>query len=62
MQESGGDPKKATETMNLVKNILDEIGLDESLPIIRTLGTILNFIFSRILTGMHVNEEKLEKV
>ncbi|XP_055640233.1 dihydroxyacetone phosphate acyltransferase [Toxorhynchites rutilus septentrionalis] len=61
-KESQGDSKKAAVTMNLVKNILNEIGLDESLPIIRTLGTILNFIFSRILTGMHVNEEKLEKL
>ncbi|XP_062563083.1 dihydroxyacetone phosphate acyltransferase [Armigeres subalbatus] len=59
-KESQGDVTKRTEVVNSIKAILDEIGLDESLPIIRTLGTILNFIFGRILSGLHVNETKLE--
>lgn len=62
LQESEGDAKKKTEIINNIKAILDEIGLDESLPVIRTLGTILNFIFGRILTGLHVNETKLQQV
>ncbi|XP_065088695.1 dihydroxyacetone phosphate acyltransferase-like [Ochlerotatus camptorhynchus] len=61
-KESGGDSKKRAELVSNVKAILDEIGLDESLPIIRTLGTILNFIFGRILSGMHVNETKLQQL
>lgn len=60
--ESDGDPSKKKELINNIKAILDEIGLDESLPIIRTLGTILNFIFGRILTGLHVNETKLQQL
>lgn len=61
-RESEGDAKKKTEIINNIKAILDEIGLDESLPVIRTLGTILNFIFGRILTGLHVNETKLQQL
>lgn len=61
-QESGGDPRKKAELVRTVKAILDEIGLDESLAVIRVLGTILNYIIRRILSGMYVNETKLEQV
>ncbi|XP_058840242.1 dihydroxyacetone phosphate acyltransferase [Topomyia yanbarensis] len=61
-RESEGDPKKKTEIVNAVRAILNEIGLDESLPTIRTLGTILNFIFGRILSGLYVNETRLQQL
>ncbi|EDS32179.1 glycerol-3-phosphate acyltransferase [Culex quinquefasciatus] len=61
-KESGGDPRKKAELVRTVKTILDEIGLDESLAVIRVLGTILNYIIRRILSGMYVNETKLEQL
>ncbi|XP_038119057.1 dihydroxyacetone phosphate acyltransferase [Culex quinquefasciatus] len=61
-KESGGDPRKKAELVRTVKAILDEIGLDESLAVIRVLGTILNYIIRRILSGMYVNETKLEQL
>ncbi|XP_055545496.1 dihydroxyacetone phosphate acyltransferase [Wyeomyia smithii] len=61
-RETEGDFKKTEELVTTIQTILDEIGLDESLPIIRTLGTILNFIFGRILSGLYVNETKLNEL
>uniref|UniRef100_A0A1Q3F3N8 Putative mitochondrial glycerol-3-phosphate acyltransferase gpat n=1 Tax=Culex tarsalis TaxID=7177 RepID=A0A1Q3F3N8_CULTA len=61
-KESGGDPRKKAELVRTVKAILDEIGLDESLMVIRVLGTILNYIIRQILSGMYVNETKLEQL
>ncbi|XP_058446346.1 dihydroxyacetone phosphate acyltransferase [Malaya genurostris] len=61
-RESEGDSKKKTEIVNAIRAILNEIGLDESLPTIRTLGTILNFIFGRILSGLYVNETRLKQL
>ncbi|XP_053693173.1 dihydroxyacetone phosphate acyltransferase [Sabethes cyaneus] len=61
-RETEGDAKKTEELVTTIRTILDEIGLDESLPIIRTLGTILNFIFGRILSGLYVNETKLNEL
>lgn len=61
-KDSDGDPRKKAELLRTVKAILDEIGLDESLMVIRVLGTILNYIIRQILSGMYVNETKLEQL
>ncbi|XP_055613347.1 dihydroxyacetone phosphate acyltransferase [Uranotaenia lowii] len=61
-KEADGDAKKKVALEQVVREILDEIGLDESLPTIRTLGTILNYIFGRILSGLHVNETQLKQL
>ncbi|XP_058171620.1 dihydroxyacetone phosphate acyltransferase [Anopheles ziemanni] len=60
--QSSKDPAKKIQLAKTIAELLDEIGLDESLPVIRTLGTILNAIFARIYTGLYVNEVKLEQL
>lgn len=61
-EQSSKDPAKKIQLAKTIAELLDEIGLDESLPVIRTLGTILNAIFARIYTGLYVNEVKLEQL
>ncbi|KFB40728.1 AGAP001908-PA-like protein [Anopheles sinensis] len=61
-EQSSKDPAKKLQLAKTIADLLDEIGLDESLPIVRTLGTMLNAIFARIYTGLYVNEVKLEQL
>lgn len=42
-----------------VRDMLNEIGLSRSLPVIRWAGIILNNILSRICTGVYVNEQSI---
>lgn len=46
----------------LVKEILDEIGLAHSLPVIRTLGICLNKIFMGMTSGVYVNSSSIDLV
>ncbi|XP_058057884.1 dihydroxyacetone phosphate acyltransferase isoform X2 [Anopheles bellator] len=61
-EQSANDPVKRDVLVRKIRDLLEEIALDQSLPVIRTLGTILNAIFARIYTGLHVNEVKLEQL
>ena len=62
LQQSSNDKAKRAELARTIAELLDEIGLAENLPVIRTLGTMLNAIFDRIYTGVYVNEVKLEQL
>lgn len=42
-----------------VRDMLNEIGLSRSLPVIRWAGIILNNILQRICTGVYVNEQSI---
>uniref|UniRef100_A0A182TUY7 Phospholipid/glycerol acyltransferase domain-containing protein n=1 Tax=Anopheles melas TaxID=34690 RepID=A0A182TUY7_9DIPT len=61
-EQSSNDKAKRAELARTIAELLDEIGLAENLPVIRTLGTMLNAIFDRIYTGVYVNEVKLEQL
>uniref|UniRef100_A0A182JQR0 Phospholipid/glycerol acyltransferase domain-containing protein n=1 Tax=Anopheles christyi TaxID=43041 RepID=A0A182JQR0_9DIPT len=61
-EQSSNDKVKRAKLAQTIAELLDEIGLAENLPVIRTLGTMLNAIFDRIYTGVHVNEVKLEQL
>ncbi|XP_050068927.1 dihydroxyacetone phosphate acyltransferase [Anopheles maculipalpis] len=61
-EQSSSDKTKRAKLAQTIGELLDEIGLAENLPIIRTLGTMLNAIFDRIYTGVLVNEVKLEQL
>uniref|UniRef100_A0A182YJT0 Phospholipid/glycerol acyltransferase domain-containing protein n=1 Tax=Anopheles stephensi TaxID=30069 RepID=A0A182YJT0_ANOST len=61
-EQSSSDQTKRAKLAQTIVELLDEIGLAENLPVIRTLGTMLNAIFDRIYTGVLVNEVKLEQL
>uniref|UniRef100_A0A8W7P1G0 Phospholipid/glycerol acyltransferase domain-containing protein n=1 Tax=Anopheles coluzzii TaxID=1518534 RepID=A0A8W7P1G0_ANOCL len=61
-EQSSNDKAKRAELARTIAELLDEIGLAENLPVIRSLGTMLNAIFDRIYTGVYVNEVKLEQL
>uniref|UniRef100_A0A182SC00 Phospholipid/glycerol acyltransferase domain-containing protein n=1 Tax=Anopheles maculatus TaxID=74869 RepID=A0A182SC00_9DIPT len=61
-EQSSSDKTKRAKLAQTIVELLDEIGLAENLPVIRTLGTMLNAIFDRIYTGVLVNEQKLEQL
>ncbi|CAH1116957.1 unnamed protein product [Phaedon cochleariae] len=53
-------PKSQLE--NQVKKILDEIGYDRKLKLIRWLGLVLTKICLKVLSGIYVNPAKLEQI
>lgn len=59
---ANGDKGKEKEMRKGIKDILDEIGLNHSLPIIRTLGICLNKIFSGMTSGVYVNQSSIDLV
>uniref|UniRef100_A0A182VQZ0 Phospholipid/glycerol acyltransferase domain-containing protein n=1 Tax=Anopheles minimus TaxID=112268 RepID=A0A182VQZ0_9DIPT len=61
-EQSSNDKAKRAKLTKTIVELLEEIGLAENIPIIRTLGTMLNSIFDRIYTGVLVNEVKLEQL
>ncbi|XP_049277429.1 dihydroxyacetone phosphate acyltransferase [Anopheles funestus] len=61
-EQTSNDKTKRAKLTKTIVELLEEIGLAENLPVLRTLGTMLNAIFDRIYTGVLVNEVKLEQL
>ncbi|XP_050089696.1 dihydroxyacetone phosphate acyltransferase [Anopheles aquasalis] len=61
-EQTGIDPKQRAWLAKKIRDMLEEIALAQSLPVIRTLGTLLNGIFDRIYSGLYVNEVKLKQL
>lgn len=59
-QHSQNDKNKEKELKATITNLLNEIGLSRSLPVIRWAGIILNNILDKICTGVYVNEESIK--
>ncbi|XP_050509840.1 dihydroxyacetone phosphate acyltransferase [Diabrotica virgifera virgifera] len=53
-------PKATLETQ--VRDILDEIGYDRNLKIVRWLGLVLTKICLKVLSGIYVNIDQVEKI
>lgn len=54
--------KEEAELRKSVKEMLDEIGLAMNLPILRSLGTILNKILPQMTAGVWVNDASVKAV
>ncbi|XP_055698371.1 dihydroxyacetone phosphate acyltransferase isoform X2 [Phlebotomus papatasi] len=59
---SKNDKNKKKELTVIVRQMLDEIGLARSLPVIRWLGICIQSTIKKICTGVYVNELSIEKV
>lgn len=59
---ANNDPEQKKKLQQEVRNILDEIGLTQSLTVIRILGQLTSSVMKRILDNVFVNEEHLQKV
>lgn len=62
LQMSKNDKNKKKELTVIVRQMLDEIGLARSLPVIRWLGICIQSTIKKICTGVYVNELSIEKV
>lgn len=54
--------QKPEEIRKQVKRILDEIGLDRNLAIIRWCGIAITYISTRITRGIYIHEEHIERL
>ncbi|XP_059619928.1 dihydroxyacetone phosphate acyltransferase [Phlebotomus argentipes] len=59
---SENDKKKRKQLTVAVQQMLDEIGLARSLPVIRWLGICIQSTIKKICTGVYVNESSIENV
>lgn len=61
-QQCAVNPSKRKELKASIREILDEIGLARSVPVIRWAGICLNRILLKICTAVHVNEESMHRL
>lgn len=62
IQIANADKRKEKVLRAMIKDILTEIGLNHSLPLIRTLGICLNKIFHGMTSGVYVNQSSIDLV
>lgn len=61
-QQCADDPAKRKKLRANIREILDEIGLARSVPVIRWAGICLNRILLKICTSVQVNEASMRRL
>lgn len=59
---SENDPTKLNELRKSVRQMLNEIGLDRSMSVIRWSGIFLNGIMQKLCAGIYVNEDSINRL
>lgn len=59
---SDNDSKSKARLLLTVREMLNEIGLAKSLPVIRWLGVCISAVIKRICTEVYINEKSMERI